>query len=51
MCVSLFAKGRNPEQLHTTASLSQLKMKLLGVALMVTKRKDHEDFSMAVKDG
>lgn len=41
MCVSLFARGRNPEQLQNTDCLGQLKMKLLGMALMVTKKKDY----------
>lgn len=41
MCISLFARGSSPEQLQTTDSLSQLKMKLLDIALMVAKKKDH----------
>lgn len=38
ICISLFARGRNPEQLQTAGSLGQLKMKLLDVALVVTTR-------------
>lgn len=51
MCISLFATGRNPGQLQTADSLSQLKMKLVGIAFTVTKRKDHQDVGEVVKDG